>query len=373
MKIAVNTRDILKDKTVDASAFMLEPFKVIAAQYPQHEFIFITDKPLDKTFSSLKNITSVIETEIKNTLRWQLWLNYKLPALTKKYKADILINTNGTCSLRTKIPQCIIVQDLFLQQSQSMLKKKLQFYKKQLPASLAKAKKIVSITQSAKKDILDNYKINEEKIDAVYYGANEPFKPISWKQKEDIKEKYAEGKEFFLFTGSADPINNLIPLLKAFSLFKKRQKSNMLLLIASTHSLQDDGFTASLRTYKYRNEVKLIENLKEDDLAKIMATTYAVVYPSYIERTATSILQAMKCQVPVIVTDKPFFHEICGDAGLYADPNQQECIAERMMLVFKDEKKRNELIEKGTECAKQYSWDKTAMLLWDAIIETVQH
>jgi glycosyltransferase involved in cell wall biosynthesis len=372
MKIAVNTRNLLNSKTANGSEFAYESFKIIAAQHPEHEFIFITGKPLDEKFSSGKNITSlVIEREIKNPLLAQVWYSYKLPALAKKYKADILVNTNGICSLRTKIPQCVIVQDLsFLHQPKFGPKKHLQFYKKLTLPSLVKAKNIITTSQFAKQNLISNYKINEEKIDVAYSGANEIFKPIDWKQKELIKEKYTEGKEFFLFVGFVDAINNLITLLKAFSFFKKRQKSNMQLLIVSTQSLENESFTKSLKTYKYRNEIKLVENLAEKELAKITAAAYAFICPALIENFY--VLQAMKCGVPVIVLEIAVFFEIYADAALYANPDGFEDFADKMMLIYKDEKKREELIEKGKQRSQLFHWDKTAGLVWQAILKTVQ-
>jgi len=373
MKIVVNTRDIFKNTAENDNLFVYESFKRIAASHPKNEFIFITDKSLSKELSSLKNVTQlVIETEIKKTLLWQLWYNYKLPALIKKYKADVLVNTNGICSLRTKIPQYIIVQNLsFLQHPQFIEKKHLRFYKKFIPSSLNKAKTIVAVSQAAKKTIIENYKTDAAKIDVVHGGVNEIFKPIGWKEKEFIKEKYAEGKEFFLFAGSADAVNNLITLLKAFSFFKKRQKSNMQLLIVVTPSSQLKKFTESLQTYKYRNEVKLLEILSEEELAKITAAAYSFISASLSENTIPSILMAIKSAAPVIVADFLVFHEICADAALYANPDSFEDFADKLMLIFKDEKKRDELIEKGKQQAQLYDWDKTAGLLWDTIAKTV--
>jgi glycosyltransferase involved in cell wall biosynthesis len=374
MKIVVNTRDIFKNAAENDNLFVYESFKKIAASHSNDEFIFITDKPLDVELSSLKNITQlVIETEIKKSLLWQLWYKYKLPALVKKYKADILVNANGICSWRTKIPQCVLVQNLsFLQHPQFTEKKQLRFYKKFIPASLNKAKTIVIVSQAAKETIIEKYKIDDTKINVVHVGINKLFKPIDWKEKESIKEKYAEGKEFFLFAGSADAINNLITLLKAFSFFKKRQKSNMQLLIDVTPSSQLKKFRENLQTYKYRNEVKLLENLHEEELAKITAAAYSFISASLSESTIPTVLMVMKCAAPVIVPDLPVFREICADAALYANPDSFEDMADKAMLIFKDENIRDELIKKGKQQMLLYDWDKTADLLWDTIAKTVQ-
>lgn len=339
-----------------------------------HHFIFITGKTSGNEFSSLKNVAHlVIETEIKTLLGWQLWYNYKLPALAKKHKAAILINVDGIGSLRTKILQFTIVQSLsFLQYPKLIAKKQSRFYKKNLPASLNKAKTIVAISRCIKNDLIENYQINEEKINIIYPGIKDLYLPVSLEEKESIKEKYADGKEFFLFTGQVDAINNLMILLKAFSFFKKRQKSNMQLLIATTNSPELKDLIESLKTYKYRSEVKLLEDLPEKELAKITAAAYTFVCPSLSDTSTEFLLQAMKSAVPVIVTDTRSFRETCADAALYANADDFADFADKLMLLFKDEKKRSELIENGKLQSQIYNWKNTAALLWQAIQKTVQ-
>jgi glycosyltransferase involved in cell wall biosynthesis len=374
MKIVVNTRSLFKVEVQDGSYFGYECFKRIAAFNPTHEFVFICDRSFEQEFIAQKNITSlIIETPIKTSIAWQFWHNYKLPALLKKYKADVLVNVNGFCSLRTKIPQSLVVRDLiFLHYPEFVSKNHLSIYKKTTPLSLSKAKKIITISQSAKEELIKKYKINDKKIDAVYNGINEMYKPIDWKEKELIKEKYSENKEFFLYSGAVEKINNVMALVKAFSFFKKRQKSNMQLLIASNSSLQFQYLAESLKTYKYRTDVKMLENLPVKELAKITATAYSFITPALFENSGDSLLQAMKCNVPVIASNISIFNEIAADAALYADQNNFENIADKIMLIFKDEKKRDELIEKGKRQVQLFNWDKTANLLWKAIQETVQ-
>jgi glycosyltransferase involved in cell wall biosynthesis len=374
MKIVINARSLAKAEMPDGGYFAYECFKRIAALNSKDEFVFICDKPFAKEFIAQKNITLlIIKTEIKTPIAWRFWHNYKLPALLKKYNADVLVNMNGICSLRTKIPQCLVVRDLtFLHYPEFVSKNHLGIYKKTTPLSLSKAKKIVTISQSAKDDLIKKYKIEEEKISVINSGINEIFKPIDWKEKELVKEKYSEGKEFFLYSGVVNKINNIMALLKAFSFFKKRQKSNMQLLIASNTSSQFFEIVESLKTYKYKSDVKMLENLPAEELVKITASAYSFVSPSLFENSGGSLLQAMKCNIPVIASDINIFHETCADAALYADRNNFENIAEKMMLIFKDEKKRDELIENGKHQAQLFNWDKTADLLWKAIWEMAQ-
>jgi glycosyltransferase involved in cell wall biosynthesis len=102
-----------------------------------------------------------------------------------------------------------------------------------------------------------------------------------------------------------------------------------------------------------------------------MGAAYALVYPSLHEGFGVPVLEAMRCDVPVITSSGSAMEEIAGDAAFYADAGDHQAIAEKMMLLYKDEELRKQLIRKGRERAQQYNWDKTAELLWQSILDAV--
>lgn len=368
MTIAINTA------YPTANPFIFECFSRIAKKYPQHQFIYIFDRPFNEQFITSKNINGVIATKrSQSPLLWPYWYNYKLPAILRKYKADVFVSADGICSLRTRIPQCLILQDLdFLQAPAMMLKTEQRFYKKHTGRFLTKAKQVVTTSAVAATKLATTYKMEAEKIRPIYPGIDPAFKPISEPARELIKEKFAGGKEYFLFAGDIDPRNDLLNLLKAFSFFKKRQKSNMQLLLAGSLTGDHKKFTAELASFKYRNEVKILTGLTPTEQAGIMAAAYAFVYPVLSQNSAPQLPEAMHCEVPVICSRHPGLAEICGEAALYADGNNFSDMAEKMMLVFKDEDKRRELIQAGSGQLKRYDWDKTAAELWQLVTGAIQ-
>ena len=142
----------------------------------------------------------------------------------------------------------------------------------------------------------------------------------------------------------------------------------MLLLVAGN---ADEPFKKELKSYKFRNDVKLLENLTKEELAKITAAAYAMVFPVLYTDFALAPLQAMQCGVPVVAVNTGALPSICGNAALYADPNNFTGIAENMMLVFKDEDKAAELVKAGKALLQQYDWDKAADLLMLCILKCV--
>ena len=205
----------------------------------------------------------------------------------------------------------------------------------------------------------------------VYSGVKEIFHPLSIEEKESVKNKYTDGKPYFIYTGSVHPRKNLVNLLKAFSVFKKRQQSNYKLVLAGRLAWKYESFIQDLENYKYRDDVILTGYLDENKLAAVMGAAYAMVYPSLWEGFGVPPLEAMQCDVPVITSSNSAMQEINKEAALYADPENYQDIADKMMLLYKDEKLCIEKISKGREIVQQYSWDKTADLLWKIILKTM--
>jgi len=372
MVIAVNTRFLLRDNMEGYGYFIQEIFRRITKDHPEHQFLFIFDRPYDPSFIFNDNIQAIVAgPAARHPLLWRYWYNFKIPSILKKYKADIFISPDGFCSLGTKVPQCLIVHDLaFLHDDSFLDASRQRYYEKYTGRFLRKAKTIATVSCHSKKDIIEEYKIDDKKIDVVYSAAKRIFHPVSESEKERTKEKWTGGKEYFLYAGSIHPRKNLIGLLKAFSIFKKRQRSSMKLVLAGRLAWKFDSFLTALRTYKYRDDVVLTGYIPEDELAMLMGAAYTLVYPSKHEGFGVPVIEAMQSAVPVITSSKSAMQEIAGDAALYANADDHEDLAEQMMRMYKDESLKKGLITKGEQCARQYDWDRSAALLWQTIEKT---
>jgi glycosyltransferase involved in cell wall biosynthesis len=371
MNIAVNTRFLLGDYLEGYGYFIHETFKRIVTSHPEHQFIFIFDRPYQQHFVFGENVTPVVTgPAARHPLLWKFWYDVKVPAALKKYKADVFVSCDGFCSLTTKVPQCLVVHDLaFLHYPSFNKKSHLAFYKKYTQKFLQKAGMIATVSDYSKSDIIRHYPVAQKKTDVVYSAAKNIFLPVSDEEKITTKNKYTEGKEYFLYAGAIHPRKNQMNLLKAFSVFKKRLHSNMKLVLTGRLAWKYESFSKSLKTYKYRDDVVLTGYVEEKELVKIMGSAYAMVYPSLFEGFGVPPLEAMQCDVPVITSAGTSMQEILKDAALYADPFNHEEIADKMMMLYKDEIMRKQLIKKGRVLAKDYSWDKTSDLLWETILK----
>jgi glycosyltransferase involved in cell wall biosynthesis len=246
------------------------------------------------------------------------------------------------------------------------------FLKHYTPRFVRKAKSIATVSQFSKDDLLAQYGTPTSKIDVVYSAVKPSFQPLTFDEKAAVKAAYTDGREYFIYAGAIQPRKNLINLLKAFSLFKKRQRSNWKLVLAGRLAWKNGDFLELLRTYKYKDDVVLTGYIEESELAKLVGSAYALVYPSLFEGFGVPVLEAMECGVPPLTSRASAMQEIAGDAALYFDPTDPASIAEQLMLIYKDEELRSRLIEKGKLVSSQYSWDRTAETLWETIQKAVQ-
>ena len=371
MVIAVNTRFLLADYLEGYGNFIYETFKRITKTHSEHQFVFIFDRPYEERFVFGENVQAVVTgPAARHPLLWKLWYDVKVPSVLKKYKADVFVSCDGFCSLYTKVPQCLVLHDLaFLHYPAAIKKSHLLFYKRYTPKFLSKASSVATVSEFSKQDIVAHFKTDAAKINVVYNGIKEIFKPAYNEEKAATKNKYTDGKEYFLYAGSIHPRKNLINLLKAFSVFKKRQQTNMKLVITGRLAWKYESFKESLKSYKYRNDVVMTGYVEENELVRIVGSAYGLVYPSLFEGFGVPVLEAMQCDVPVITSADSAMQEIAKEAALYADATSHTDIADKMMLLYKDENRRKELIQNGRQIVRGYSWDRTAELLWQTILK----
>lgn len=371
MNIAVNTRFLLKDQLEGYGYFTSQLFERIVKNHPEHQFFFFFDRGFSEEFVFASNVHPVIiSPPARLPLLWKYWFDVKVLLALKKINADVFISPDGFCSLTTKVPQCMVVHDLgFLHHPEAYKKSHVSFLKKYTPKFLNKAKSIVTVSQFSKEDIIRHYKIQPGKIDVVYNGVKEIFHPLTTEEKETTKKKYTQGKEYFIYLGAIQPRKNLIHLLKAFSIFKKRLQSNMKLVLAGRIKWKHGAFYTLLKTYRYREDVLLTGYLTEEELSALLGSAYAFVYPSLFEGFGVPVAEAMQCNIPVLTSEKTAMEEIAGEAALYFNANDHADIADKMMLIYKDENLRKQLIEKGKKVSEKYNWETSAELLWQTVLK----
>ena len=374
MRIAVNTRLLLKGKLEGIGWFTNESLTRIVKQHPEHQFIFFFDRPYDPSFIFADNVTPVVfQPQARHPVLFYLWFELRIPLMLRKYKADLFLSTDGLMSLNTKVPTCLVIHDLAFEHYPKHLKGSHKFYfRKYSPLYAQKAKRIVTVSEFSKRDISERYHIPLDKIDVSYNGAHDNYRPLSWDQKDAVKKEYANGCEYFVYAGALHPRKNIVNLLKAFVAFKKRQRSNMKLVIFGRFAWKYEEIAKMRESMPFREDVKWAGYLDVDKLAQVIGGAYALVYPSLFEGFGIPILEALQCNVPAIISRTSSMPEVGGDAALLVDPTDHQDIADKMQLLYKDEALRARLVQAAPVQVAKFNWDKTAAKLWDSMMKCLK-
>jgi len=369
MKIAVNTRLLLKDRLEGIGWFTYETLKRIAQKHTEHEFIFMFDREYSDEFIFSSNINPVIvRPPARHPTLWYLWLEYSVPRVLKKYNADLFLSPDGFLSLSTDIPSLNVIHDInFFHRPEDVPFVSRKYYNHYFPLFARKAKRIGTVSEYSKNDICESYNIDADKIDVLYNGSNNIYSPLSNEEKEITKKNYSQDCEYFVFIGSLHPRKNVPRLLKAFDSFRKTGDNNIKLVIVGSTMWKNAEMKKILTSMEYRNEVIFTGRLSPGDLHKVLGAALALTFVPTFEGFGIPVLEAMYCDTPVLTSDATSIPEVGGDAVLYADPYSVDSIKDGMVKISGDKELRGSLIEKAGEQRKKFSWDKSADNLWKCI------
>jgi len=272
----------------------------------------------------------------------------RLPFFLRNKKIDRLLSLDGKCFRNISVPQSIFITD----------------FNNINRSCFSLADNIWVLSGYAKKKILSSTVIPQEKIEVIHPAVPGTFHSVTTEEKAEIKKKITEGYDFFLYNGPPLSPNEFILLLKAYSIFKNRQKSNLKFVFLSE---QDDIFQKYLLHYKYKEDVKIIRTLNEELPAQLTAAAYAVILPGENEWHLLAAIQAAQSNVPVITVTGSAIDECMGTAVLSAVEKTPKEIGGLMMRLYTDEQLRGCLIEKGRALANKFSFSHTAGILWQSV------
>jgi glycosyltransferase involved in cell wall biosynthesis len=374
MRIAVNTRLLLKGKLEGIGWFTFETLIRMTQNHPEHEFIFIFDRPYDPDYIFAENVTPVvIGPQARHPLLFYIWFDFQIPKVLKKYKADLFLSPDGYLSLRTKVPQLAVIHDInFVHRPDDLPWLIAKYYNYFFPKFARIAKRIATVSFYSKEDIARSFKISYDKIDVVYDGINQIFEPLLEKEKTRIRKKYTDGTEYFLFVGALHPRKNVSGLLKAFDDFKIETDNKIKLVIVGGEMHKTGDIFETFDNMRFKNDVVFTGRVSTDDLHDIFGAALALTFVPFFEGFGIPIVEAMSAGVPVICSNTTSIPEVGGNAVIYADPMKIDQITDAMTKLANDKDLRKDLIEKGFEQKNKFSWDETAHLLWLSVKKTLQ-
>lgn len=235
-----------------------------------------------------------------------------------------------------------------------------------IPLSARNADKIITISETSKKDIVNYYNIAEEKISVIPLAVDlNKYRKIDPEIVNESIKKHQINSRFILYLGAIEPRKNLINSVKAFGQLKKHNKIDHKLVIAGAKRKEgkDGYFEDLLKTITELNltsDVVFLGYIQDDDIPFLYNAADIFLFPSFFEGFGLPPLEAMACGTPVIVSNIPSLVEVVADGALIIDPKDIDGMAKVILQILSDVNLRDSLSEKGIKQASKFSWRDTA-------------
>jgi len=334
MKIVINLINTYYNDPA-LSVFTSECWQDIAGLKPDHDFIFLQGRK-DPLFSASKNVD--IRVVKQAGIRW--YDRWKLQQTLRRLQANRLVNI-----LQTGFR----VNHLLYNKNEKTAGKtdRLVLFGNNGAAYLQKNKAAPLIT--------------------VVKPACRMAAELSWAAAESIKTQFTGGRSFFLFTGDIAAQHQLVELLKAFSIFKKWQQSNMQLVIAGYSTQWTETLEEKLQQYKFRADIVLVKNPAAGIAEQLMAACYASVLPVATNVFCPSLTLAVQSGKALIASDQAINRAIIPSAEWVDKNNTTEGFAKAMILLYKNETHLQWLQQQSRQAAIELDRGQMLSGVWESI------
>ncbi len=287
-------------------------------------------------------------------------------------KPDLFLSPDGFLCLGAGCRQLPVIHDInFHHHPKDLRWLTGKYYNHYFPKFAKQATRIATVSEYSKKDLATQYQIDPGKIDVVYNGINDFFKPVDEKTRQATKNKFANGKDYFLFVSSLHPRKNIVSLIKAFSLFKKASGSDLKLVLAGPAFWGLSEINQVVTENNMAAEIIFTGRLGNEDLALVMGSAYALTFVPYYEGFGIPLVEAMAANIPIITSNVTSLPEVAGEAALLVDPFEINEIKDAMLQLYNNESLRQNLIAKGNIQKLKFSWDRSGDLLWESVLKAV--
>lgn len=334
MRIAFLINDKAGSAKVESGLAWLQQ---LAQAEPNYQFLLWTNKKKLPSFSQNVQVDHLLSLDAFFSIKTRWSLRKRIKATSPA----LLVTLSDGFTFETNCPQVVIFSDTHSDVNSAhlrALKKKASKAAATVFPSRATASHWQSLLPIAK--------------DRVHTITPLPFPtaiPLNAAEKMKCQLEFTEGRQFFLLAEELRAEAPLVELLKAFSLFKKRQQTNMKLVLPFALDEELSSFAHKLSSYKFKEDVVITGTISVDTRARLAAAAYALLMIDPAGNTEAHIVEALQLEQPLLVPRTHSAEELAGPSALYTEPDNVQDLANKMMLIYKDETLRTQLILQGKE------------------------
>lgn len=361
MRIAIEAQRIFRSNKHGMDFVALESIRELQKLDKENEYYIITG-PGDDT--GVLEETPNFKIVRINIGFYPIWEQIALPMALRKIKPDILHCTSNTAPVLGKTPLILTLHDIiFLEKRRGKSKSLYQnmgwYYRRLVvPIILKHCRKIITVSKYEAERIQTSLDLPQGKLTYVYNGFGKHF--YHREHYYDITSKYLDAREFIFFLGNTDPKKNTERVLRSYSKYLERSQAKLPLLVADLKTEDLDSLLEINNIKGIREFIHCPGYIPNTHLPFVYSGAKVFLYPSLRESFGIPILEAMACSTPVITSSVSAMPEIAGNAAITVYPENEEQIAEALLNLEKDPALSADLITRGHERIKEFSWKKTA-------------
>ncbi len=347
----------------------------LAQYFPNEQYYLCNTKPNNMYQPAFANVHQVLPNNFINKKLNSIWRSNWVKKDLQKLNIDIYHGLSHEIPFginKTKIKTVVTIHDLIHERYPKQYKKlDIKIYNKKFRYACTNADAIIAISQQTKEDIIDFYKIDENKITVCYQSCNPSFATkISSDVKKKIKEKYKLPSKYYLYVGSIIERKNLLTICRAMKLLKvlNKQETIPLVVIGNGSSyfnevklyVADNNLQSEIIFLNETEEAQDIDFKNANDFPAIYQNAIAMIYPSKFEGFGIPVLEALWSRLPVITSNVSCLPEAAGEGSILINPTDAYAMTNAMLTVATKEEIRMQMIDDGWQHANKFTNEKCA-------------
>lgn len=310
----------------------------MALMMPNNEFLLLTNKT-----KPLFLPTNVVVHNIPSYHPWFPWITaQQIKRVLRAWTPQGLVITSQEYPLTLSTPKLIIDTGSFHPNKQEILRKSQLLRQEQVRFIVLPSRETEALEQHWKAT-------KTEQLPVIPPVASPFFKAKSTAEKEQHRNQYASGQTYFMLANAPHKADEFTETLKAFSIFKKRQQTGIKLLLPFDLLQQFPGYQHQLNTYKYREELIITGEIDTSTRAEFAASAYALIMTESAGLAEAFVMESLQSETPIILPRTAAAEAMAGPAALYFLSGSTQDLAEKLMLIYKDETLRNQLLAQGKQ------------------------
>ena len=343
--------------------YTLELARALALIAPSDRFELVSPAPFSSSaleeinHANLPNLRAV---HLKTSRIHGHWWAVGLPLYVTKARFDLFHGTNFEVPFWNR-RSVVTIHDLSAllhrEKHRDSLARRARL---RLPIVAKLARKIITPTESVKREVCEHLRVKANKVIAIPSAARQSFRPVPSEQTVETRKRLAIEDDFLLFVGTLEPRKNLLTLLKAFDQIVRQTSLRPQLVITGGEGWLMDETFSFIKHSGIGDRLRLTGYLGDEELRALYSSCRIFVYPSLYEGFGLPPLEAMACGAPVIAGRVAALQEVLGSAARLVDPLNVEALAGSMVELIENDEARRRLASNGPKHAAKFSWAETA-------------